>query len=116
MLAHPEISLPDDFAEAVARKLKPHVVFHVCVAYCADLGRGAVDNAGALMYRLAHLDETRPRLLPGSQTENIRFHQDFHLHVEEIEREIDQRLHEQEVGQKQYEEEIEEEIEEEKQP
>ena len=97
MLAHPDISLPDDFAKAVAHKLKPHVVFHVCIAYCADLRLGKVDNAGALMYRLAHLDESRPRRLPNAQTENIQFYRDFYLHVQEVERENEQKRYEKEI-------------------
>ena len=97
MLAHPDISLPDDFAEAVAHKLKPHVVFHVCIAYFADLRLGKVDNAGALMYRLAHLDESRPRRLPNAQTENIQFYRDFYLHVQEVERENERKRYEKEI-------------------
>ena len=97
MLAHPDISLPKDFTEAVAHKLKPHVVFHVCLAYCADLRLGKVDDAGVLMYRLAHLDESLPRRLPNSQTENIQFYQDFYLYIQEVERENERKRYEQEI-------------------
>ncbi|MCY3899293.1 MAG: hypothetical protein OXF86_12005 [Caldilineaceae bacterium] len=96
MMSHPDISLPEDFKEAVARKFRPQVVFHVCACYCFDLARGAVQNTGVLMYRLANLDQSPPRRLSDAQGETIEFYQQFHVYAEQIMRDIEQKEYEQE--------------------
>jgi len=96
MLSHPDISLPEDFKEAVAGKFRPQVIFHVCACYCFDLERGAVQNTGALMYRLANLDQSPPRRLNDVQGETIEFYQQFHIYADQIMRDIEQKEYEQE--------------------
>ncbi|MDE0313235.1 MAG: hypothetical protein OXI52_13305 [Caldilineaceae bacterium] len=98
MMSHPDISLPEDFKEAVARKLRPQVVFHVCACYCFDLARGAVQNTGVLMYRLANLDQSPPRRLSDAQGETIEFYQQFHIYAEQIMRDIKQKEYDQEIA------------------
>ncbi|MCY3994413.1 MAG: hypothetical protein OXF50_24530 [Caldilineaceae bacterium] len=98
MMSHPDISLPEDFKEAVARKLRPQVVFHVCACYCFDLARGAVQNTGVLMYRLANLDQSPPRRLSDVQGETIEFYQQFYIYAEQIMRDIKQKEYDQEIA------------------
>lgn len=98
MMSHPDISLPEDFKESVARKLRPQVVFHVCACYCFDLARGAVQNTGVLMYRLANLDQSPPRRLSDVQGESIEFYRRFHAYAEQIMHDIEQKKHDQELA------------------
>ena len=97
MMAHPDVGLPEDFSEAVARKLRPHVIFHICAAYCFDLKRGVVESPGALMHRFAYIDETPPRRVTNPQAEETDFYQQFHAYAAQIFHDIEQKHYEQDL-------------------